>query len=202
MRATRHLTLVMLAITLAGCGLNETERRPAPQGIRLRVTAAVCRAGNESCETGVDRRFEAQLIVVDPEVLVVYDVSRKVRKTLPIRSVSRLEIFRGYDPSLEAALRNGARDAAIGMVAGAALGLVAGGIFDVFGFHVDKGEAVRAGAAQGAVSGLVHGVAQGATIGDAVWEQISVRQLRDELCHCRAGETVAATESATTQRRH
>jgi hypothetical protein len=52
-------------------------------------------------------------------------------------------------------------------------------------------EAVVFGAVEGAVYGAGAGLAAGATLGEANWQTIAYRDLREEMCHCRIPTAVA-----------
>ncbi len=72
--------------------------------------------------------------------------------------------------------------AGLGALAGGILGVIAGS--DSWWGDIDVGGMIVAGALAGAMDGASTGAIGGAAQGKAIWERITLRQLRQELCHC------------------
>ena len=132
--------------------------------------------------------------MIDPDLIVLYDEIGESRTRIPTAEIRKLEVFRGYDPSLENGVKDAGKGAAQGLVAGAALGLVSAAAFGIFGFEPDVGELVRAGAAEGIVAGGASGFAHGITVGSEVWEEVTFQELREEVCQCLIEEPVGTTD--------
>jgi len=187
MIARTRFALVPLLVAASACSLNQRPQPElAPQGIRVRVASGtVC--AERTCTTGALRVTEGTLVRVDDDSLLVYDPSRNGYAAFPVSAISRLELYRGQARgSLGNAARQGAKTAAIGAGVGAAIGAVSGLLIPpIFHQEPDPGRWALAGATQGAVEGAAAGAITGAMTGPSLWQPVTVRQLREELCHCR-----------------
>ena len=133
--------------------------------------------------------YTGPVLFVDGDSLRLYVRELHLAQTTPLSAIVGLEVFRGRRGSVGAA----ARGAATGTAVGVGLGAVASGLgaalgSALLGGRVDLGEAMAEGAVQGAVDGALIGAGMGAVAGDEVWQAVTVRELREELCRCRIAE--------------
>jgi hypothetical protein len=195
MIARARVVMMMLpAVAATACGLNQRPQPElAPQSIRLRVTSTtVCAA--RVCMSAAATVTEGMLARADDDSLLVYDPRRNGYAAFPVAAITRLEIHRGQARgSVGNAASQGVKTAAVGAGVGAAVGFLSGLVIPpIFGGRSDPGRFAAAGAAEGAIQGAAVGAIQGAMMGPALWQAITVRQLREELCHCRLPEPVPA----------
>ena len=156
---------------------------PAPIGLKLRITHWGC-APAQSCGPATAVAHDGELIFASYDSVVIYSLRDRREYAVPVEQIARLEVYRGRRGSAEAAMKGMAKGALLGAAAGAVLGVsnaVMGAILDS---SEDAGEVIAAGAAGGAVIGAAAGALDGATNGDAVWQEITIRRLLQDLCRC------------------
>lgn len=159
----------------------------------MRVTAAESCASLTACSGQPASHGQSGILIyVDGDTLSMYASDRQSPVAIPVSSITRLEVYRGQKGSVGGA----AKGAGIGALLGAALGAAVGGTTEaIFGGMLgrkrDYGDAVAEGATRGVVEGAFTGAMIGAAAGDAVWHEVTVHQLREELCHCRIPERPA-----------
>lgn len=174
MRSRRLLVPTVLLLAPSACLMQQRGSGPRPAAVVLRVIAA-----DSSSRIG-------SLVLADGDSLVLYDLKAKTRFVLREEPGVRLDLYRGQGESGKAA----AQAAAKGGLLGAGLGALAGGLFgvvvgsDAWWSDVDLGKMIAAGTLAGAVDGAATGALGGAVQGRPVWERITLRQLRQQLCHC------------------
>lgn len=179
MRSRQLLVPAILLLAPSACALQQLGRGPRPAAVVLRVIAS-----DSAVRIG-------SLVLAEGDSLVLYDLKAKTRFVMREEPGVLLDLYRGQGESGKAA-REGAGK---GALLGAGLGALAGGLFgvivgsDSWWGDVDVGALVAAGALSGAVDGAVTGGVQGAVQGKALWERITLRQLRQELCHCAEPKT-------------
>ncbi len=193
----RYTVPAATALVASACVAPPQQPVPA-EGLRVRVTVG-CPAARACTSSPNGGRYEGSLILVDSDTLILYAKNRRARVTLSVFSISKLEVYRGRKGSAAAA----AKGAVVGAVGGAMIGAVFGGTTEaIFGGMFDGkrevGEKAAEGAAVGAVIGGIGGAVAGATSGEVVWEEVTVEQLRQELCHCGVPSTVVATQAAAS----
>jgi hypothetical protein len=180
---TRKLLLITIGLAASGCVV----ANPAPPAdpLRVQVRVTVC-ADNPVC-ANYPHVHAGTLIYLEADTLLMYAEDQLVRLPIPVAHIAKLEVYRGRKPSVAGA----AKGAGVGALMGAAIGAAAAGVSGaVFGgiADVDVGEMAARGAIEGVVGGAITGAAVGASVGSPVWQEVSVRQLREELCHCRIEE--------------
>ncbi len=174
MAAPRLLLAATLLLCDTACMMQQLGAGPRPAAVVLRMTApdSVTRKGS--------------LVLADGDSLVLYDLEAKQRFVVRAASGMDLDIYRGQQGSLKAT----AKSAGKGALIGAGIGAVAGGLLGLvantssYWEDVNLAGSIAKGAAAGAVEGASVGAFQGALQGEAVWERITLLQLRQELCRC------------------
>ncbi len=170
---------------------------PAPTGLTLRISHWRC-APTQPCDPASELRHEGQLIFASFDSVVIYSLKEKREFAVPAGEISKIEVYRGRRGSAEAALKGAAK----GTLLGAAVGAVFGASSAVMGAILDSPEdpedLIAAGAAGGAVIGVAAGAADGATRGDAVWQEITLRRLLQDLCRCQEPEGARPDTSRIT----
>jgi uncharacterized protein YcfJ len=170
------MALGSLVLISTACVVSQPTPAAYPQGVQVRVV---------STDAG-PLPLEGTLIYAEADTLTLYVPQYRSTVSVPVGSVTRLEVYRGRKGSAGKAVKG----AAIGTVAGAAMGAAIGATTEaifggMLGSQRDYGDAIAVGAADGAVAGAFVGATAGATVGDAVWQEVTVHDLRQELCHCR-----------------
>jgi hypothetical protein len=179
----RRIVLVAIALLAsAGCAVRPAGP-PAPSGPRLRITHCYC-ASAQGCDSPTEARHEGELIFASFDSVVIYSLRDRREFAVPAAEISRLEVYRGRRGSAEAALEGAAKGALLGAAAGAVLGVSNAVMESILGSSEDAEKEIAAGAAGGAVIGAAAGVVEGATKGDAVWQEITIRRLLQDLCRC------------------
>lgn len=175
MRSRRLLIPTVLLLAPSACLMQQHGIGPRPAAVVLRVIGA-----DSSSRIG-------SLVLADEDSLVLYDLKAKTRFVMREETGVRLDLYRGQGESGKAAVAGAGKGALIG----AGLGLLAGGLFAAilksdtqWWGDVDVVDALAAGALTGAVNGAATGALQGAAQGRAVWERITFKQLKQELCRC------------------
>lgn len=180
MIARNALALGSLVLISTACVVSHPTPAAYPQGVQVRVV---------STEAG-PLPLEGTLIYAEADTLKLYVPQYRSTFSVPVGSVTRLEVYRGRKGSAGKAVKGAAVGTVAGAVMGAALGATTEAIFGgMFGSTRDYGEAIAVGAADGAVTGAFVGATAGATVGDAVWQEVTVLDLRQELCHCRIDQS-------------
>jgi hypothetical protein len=181
----RQLLLVTIGLATSGCVV--ANPNPPADPLRVQVRVTVC-FDNPVC-ADIPYVHAGTLIFLEADTLLMYDGDRLGRMAIPVAQIAKLEVYRGRKPSAAGAAKGAGLGAAFGALVGAA---AAGASAAIFGgiADVDVGEMAARGAIQGAVGGALTGAAVGASVGSPVWQEVSVRQLREELCHCRIPEPV------------
>jgi hypothetical protein len=180
--------LLVATIALAGSGCIVANPSPAPDPLSVQVRVTLC-ADNPACTTPA-RVHTGTLIYLEADTLLMYAEDRLGRLPIAVAHIAKLEVGRGRKPSAEGAMKGAGIGALLGTLAGAAAGVAGVAAFGGFA-GIDAGEIVARSAVEGAVGGAVTGAAIGAGVGTPVWREVGVKQLREELCHCRIPELVA-----------
>jgi hypothetical protein len=169
-------SLVSLALLVTGaCSQVPLEAAPTPIQILLRA-----RIGGET-----EQRFAGPLVFAEADSLVMTDMRLGRRVTLRTGPNLFLEIYRGQRSSEEAVVKSAARSALFGGLVGLASGLLGAATSAALGGSVGGLENwVRAGTVTGVSSGVAAGALTGAREGEAVWESVTILQLRQQLCKC------------------
>ena len=187
MAGIRFAALVSLAVSTSACLVSNPYPAPIPQSVHVRVTADVsCQETRACINWPVTQSLTGILIYVDGDTVSLYSQERAGRVGIPTWAISKIEVERGRKATAGAV----AKGAGLGAIAGAALGAAAGAtgeaIFGgIFGKKRNYGQAVGESAAEGLVTGAFAGAAVGAAVGEPVWHEVTVHQLREEICHCR-----------------
>jgi hypothetical protein len=130
---------------------------------------------------------EGTLIFLGADSLVLHPEGAASSLAIPVSAITKLEVHRGHG---RGSVPRAATGAALGALGGAVLGAVAGAAMGAIfpTFFSDRGAVVgdvaKRGAAGGAAVGAIGGAYRGATVGPALWQEVTVVQLRRELCHC------------------
>ena len=170
----RHILLVFPAILLSQACTNRPfeDSRPKPVDFLIRVTAPT-----QSPRVGT-------LIFVERDSLVMFDRNVSQRVTVRPDSTVILELYQGQRRSADAIAKGTARGVAIGVAAGVGEALITGLLAKLVGWEVDVGEVVKSGVVLGGASGALTGGVKGAEEGEAVWERVTLLQIRQQLCKC------------------
>jgi hypothetical protein len=158
---------------------------PRPQEVILRATVlGPCPSGDDCESRPVAAKRRGILVFVDADSLVMTDLRAGQRVTLWPNSGVLLEVYRGQHRSLQAAVEGAVLGAAKGAAAGAATGLLMGGLAKMLGSDADLGDGVRGATVLGAGGGALGGANQALAEGKAVWERVTLLQLRQQMCRC------------------
>ncbi len=156
---------------------------PAPTGLRLRIAHRPC-APTPQCDTASEVAHEGQLIFASFDSVVIYSLKDRRDYAVPVGEISRLEVYRGRRGSAEAAAKGAVKGTLLGAAVGAVFGTSSAVMGAILGSSEDAEDVIAAGAAGGAVIGAAAGAVDGATEGDAVWQEITIRRLLQDLCRC------------------
>jgi hypothetical protein len=123
-------------------------------------------------------------VFVDADSLVMTDMARGERATVRPDSGVILEVYRGQHRSGKGVAKGGAKGAVKGAAVGAAEGLLVGGLSKLLGAEADISKSIKAGIVLGTATGVLVGANQALEEGDAVWERVTLLQLRQQICRC------------------
>jgi hypothetical protein len=170
----RYILFVFPAILVSqACTSRPFEdSRPRPVDFLIRVTAPT-----QAPRVG-------PLIFVERDSLVMFDRDASARVTVRPDSTVILELYQGQRRSADAVAKGTARGVAIGIAAGIGEALITGLLAKIVGWDVDMSDAVKTGVVLGGSSGALTGGAKGAEEGEAVWERVTLLQIRQQLCKC------------------
>jgi hypothetical protein len=177
-------------------------RSPEPLDDRLRIRVTTLThydaAAEEVQSAASAERREGRLIWADADGIQLYSRKLNRRVAIPASSIAGIEVYRERKGSAKAAAEGGATGAIAGAALGGLLGLVSEAAFG--GLRVggrDYSDAIGDGALAGALTGGTIGAVAGATAGEEVWEVVTLRELREELCRCRIEEPVVTVDEGT-----
>ena len=184
----RMLPIALLLAPVACTQLPSGVGVPQPVETLLRVTTFASCLSNSGCDKAqVSGRRAGPLVFADRDSLVMTDLEVKARVTIRPGAGTLLEVYRGQGRTAGAAARGAGRGFLTGIATGLgeavlskALGEVVGGPWG----DLDLGELAGGGVVLGGSGGALTGLLQGANEGEAVWERVSLLQLRQQLCHC------------------
>ncbi len=189
MGPARSLPLVAAAFLASGCVVTNPSP-PAPAGTVVRVSEYP----TPPAPTELPRVFQGTLIYLDADTLLLHDSQSWKHVAVPVTRIAKLEVWRGRRPTAGSVAKGVGIGALTGALAGALAGAAAEAIFGGLDGDHDIGEAAARGGVEGAIQGGIAGGVVGAAIGSTVWQEVTVLQLRQELCNCRISEpTVAST---------
>jgi hypothetical protein len=172
-----------LAIVIAGCAPNipVEVRTPQPRDVLLQVwTHSTC-LEIERCPS---TRRRGSLVFADHDSLVMFDVVAMERVAIRPGPGVVLEVYRGQRTDERQVMNAVGKGALAGAAAGLGEAVLVGGILKLLGGDVDLTDAMRGGVAFGAGAGALSGALKAADEGVAVWERVSLLQLRQQLCRC------------------
>ena len=169
-----RLSSPFLVVCVACSPVPDEVRHPEPEALLVRVSTI---APAEEVHRG-------SLIFADADSLVIAD--RHSNGTVAVRDTPErvIQIYRGQRVTVAGTAKTTGKSALLGMSVGllsAAAGAAAG---QLLGMDVDVSEALKAGVVAGAVAGVGTGMTRGANEGDPVWQQVTVLQVRQQLCRC------------------
>ncbi len=173
--------VVALVLTTSACGI-QPSGPPSPTGLRLRVSHRSC-AQTERCDAPA-HTHEGRLIFASRDSVVMYALKDRREFAFAVETISKLEVLRGHRGSLKAALRDAGKGALIGAAAGAVIGVSAVVMGSIFGTVRQPERVIAAPAAGFAVQGAAVGAVHGLTQGEAVWQEVTIRRLLQDLCRC------------------
>ena len=161
---------------------------PRPAEVHLRVTVyATCLEGPACIPTRAAGPMRGNLMFVDADTLVMFDMATAKRATVRPGAGVLVELYRGQRRTAEAIAKGAGKGALVGAAVGAGEGLLTVGLGKLLGSFwgdVDVGDAVSNGIIIGVGAGAVAGGQQAAKQGEPVWERVTLQQLRQELCRC------------------
>lgn len=182
----QSLCLSSLSVASAACSTVPMEvTHPEPVQIVLRVTSTPsCGPGAECPREPGTLRYRGPLVFAEDDSLVMTDMTLGRRVTVRSGPGTRLEVYRGQKRTVGAVATGAGKGFLAGIAAGAAEGFIAGGLSRLVGVDVDVGDMVKSGVVIGGSTGALAGGAQGLAEGDAVWETVTLLQLRQQICKC------------------
>jgi hypothetical protein len=124
------------------------------------------------------------LVFADADSLVMTDVKESKRVTIRPDSGVVVEMYRGQVRSATATVEGAASGALNGAVAGAGEGLLVGGLSKILGFDVDVASSIKTGLIGGTAAGVLNGANAAIAEGKAVWERVTMLELRQQVCRC------------------
>ncbi len=192
MRQQRQLIPMSILLALMGCIAQSQVpvevSVPRPAEVILRTTVqARCPAGSD-CEwssTAESRR--GILVFAEADSLVMTDMKAGQRVTVRPDSGVLLEVYRGQRRSAGAVAKAAGSGALEGAAVGAGEVLLVAGLSKILGLKWDGfslGESVKGGIVIGGAVGALSGKNRGMKEGEAVWERVTLLQLRQQLCRC------------------
>jgi hypothetical protein len=189
MRRYRQLIPTSILLASAACSRVPPETAmPRPAEVLLRVTTyAACLEGTACAPASASRPTRGNLMFVDADSLVMFDMAAAKRVTVRPGAGVLVELYRGQRRSFNATAKGAAKGALVGAAVGAGEGLLTVGLGKLLGSfwgEVDVAEAVKTGVVVGTAGGSIDGGQRAAREGEPVWERVSLFQLRQELCRC------------------
>ena len=174
----RKLSLQAICLALGCSSIPQQARTPAPIQIILRAELA-------PDSSGAARRYGGPLVFADADSVVFTDMQRGERIALRSGPSLKLEVYRGQRSSADAVVKGAAKAGLFGALVGIAGAVVGVAVSEVVGGGgASLADWVRAGAVSGAAGGVMTGALQGAQEGEAVWEKVTIRELRQQICKC------------------
>ena len=173
MRFSLQLIPITMLLAQAACSMRPMEAAmPRPTDFLLRVTV------------GVQALREGTLIFADVDSLVMFDRKAMQRATVRPDSSVALELYQGQRQSAEAITNGAMKGAVVGVAVGVGEALATSLLGKILGWKIDVGEATKGGILLGTTIGAYTGGAKEANEGEAVWERVTLLQLRQQLCKC------------------
>lgn len=181
---TRHTAaaIALILTTPSACVVSTNPFHTAPPTKDDRILVRVATTAPNSA---TEQRDEGLLIWIEPDSLRIYSKEHRTSRSYAAESIAALAIYRGQRGSAKGAAEGAGKGALVGAVVGSLVGAAAEATFGGWDGEREIGEAAAEGAAIGAVEGAVIGGVAGAIAGEAVWQPISYRELREETCRCR-----------------
>jgi hypothetical protein len=142
----------------------------------------------QPCDPATAVAHEGELVFASFDTVVIYSLRDRREYAVPAEEILRLEVFRGRRGSAEAAMKGAVKGALLGAAAGAVFGASSAVMGTILDSSTDAEDEIAAGAVGGAVIGAAAGVVDGATRGDAVWQEVTLRRLLQDLCRCQEPE--------------
>jgi len=186
-----HLIPSSLLLAVAACVQSQVPIEvsvPRSTEIILRTTAlAACppQSGCDWAPSGEPRR--GILVFADADSLVMTDTKAGQRVTVWPGAGVLLEVYRGQRRTAEAVVKAAGGGALEGAAVGAGEVLLVAGLSKILGLKWDGfslGESVKTGIVIGGAVGALSGKNRGMKEGEAVWERVTLLQLRQQLCRC------------------
>lgn len=161
---------------------------PRPDEVILRtLTFPSCptRDGAECGRTPAEAH-RGPLVFVEADSLVMTDMKTKRRVTIRPDLGEVIEVYRGQRRTAAAVAKGAGKGALEGAATGAAEALLVVGLSKLLGLDLDvgTGDAIKSGIVIGTAVGALGGKNRGMKEGEAVWERVSLVQLRQQLCRC------------------
>jgi hypothetical protein len=173
MRNILRLISSTILLTQVACSMRPMEAAmPRPTDFLLRVS------------TGAQPVREGTLIFADVDSLVMFDRKSTERVTVRPDSGVLLDLYQGQRRSADAVAKGAVKGAVVGVAVGVGEALATSLLGKILGWEVDLGEATKGGILLGTTIGGYSGGAKGANEGEAVWERVTLLQLRQQLCRC------------------
>jgi len=185
----RQLIPTSILLASAACSMAPAETAmPRPAEVLLRVTTyAACLDGTACAPPSASRPLRGNLMFVDSDSLVMFDMATAKRATVRPGAGVLVELYRGQRRSFNATAKGAAKGALVGAAVGAGEGLLTVGLGKLLGSfwgEIDVADAVKTGVVLGTAAGSIDGGQRAAKEGEPVWERVSLFQLRQELCRC------------------
>ncbi len=164
----------------SACAAGNHIPAPIPGAIYIRVTQKVgCPQGARCVGAWPERTTDGMVVWVDWDTLVLYESRTFPRATVHVNSITRLEVCRGHEACMATTVNNAPSRLFAGVLAGA----TAAALFEGLGSGLtlsepDFEDAATEGALRGAA---IAGASGGGTAPDALWEEVTLGQLRQEF---------------------
>lgn len=187
----QHLIPSSILLAVAACVQSQVPVEvsvPRPADVILRATVLAPCPSDTGCErAAVGKPRRGLLVFAEADSLVMTDMEAGQRVTVWPDSSLQLEIYRGQRRSAEAVAKAAGSGALEGAAVGAGEVLLVAGLSKLLGLDwggVSLGESVQTGIVIGGAVGALSGKNRGMKEGEAVWERVTLLQLRQLLCRC------------------
>lgn len=187
----QHLIPSSILLAVAACVQSQVPVEvsvPRGEEVILRTTVqARCPAGSDCERSSTAESRRGILVFADADSLVMTDMKAGQRVTVRPDSGVLLEVYRGQRRSAEAVAKAAGSGALEGAAVGAGEVLLVAGLSKILGLKWDGfslGESLKGGIVIGGAVGALSGKNRGMKEGEAVWERVTLLQLRQQLCRC------------------
>lgn len=177
--------VLAMALGAAACATSQVPVEvSAARSDEILLRVSTCATGGQCESGGLSGIHRGLLVFADADSLVMTDVKESKRVTIRPDSGVVVEMYRGQVRSAAATVEGAASGALNGAVAGAGEGLLVGGLSKILGFDVDVASSIKTGLIGGTAAGVLNGANAAIAEGKAVWERVTMLELRQQVCRC------------------